>query len=249
MFSAWPSYSDFVNMPRPLLLVAFGLSAAAGAWAQASAPVLDPALLERVRGLAQQGAQAGAAEVPGARVLVELGTLDPRLRLAPCAQVQPYLPNGQRMWGRARIGLRCTQGAAWNVFLPVTVKVFMPALVLAQPLPAGTPLEAAHLAHEEVDVAAGSSPAVTQAEQALGRTLTRAMAAGDALRRADLRPRQWFAAGDMVRVVAQGAGFSISGEAQALGPGLEGQAVRLRTESGRVVSALPVAPRQAEVTP
>ncbi|NML14902.1 flagellar basal body P-ring formation chaperone FlgA [Azohydromonas caseinilytica] len=240
-------------MLRPLLLVAFGLSAAAGAWAQVPAPatasVLDPALLERVRGLAQQGAQAGAAEVPGARVVVELGTLDPRLRLAPCAQVQPYLPNGQRMWGRARIGLRCTQGAAWNVFLPVSVKVFMPSLVLTQSLPAGTLLDATHLGSEEVDVAAGSSPAVTRAEQALGRTLTRAMGAGDALRRADLRARQWFAAGDTVRVVAQGDGYSVSGEAQAMGPGLEGQAVRLRTDSGRIVSAMPVAPRQAEVTP
>jgi flagella basal body P-ring formation protein FlgA len=211
--------------------------------------VPDPALLVRVRELAQQAAQAAAADLPGARLQIELGTLDTRLRLAPCAQVQPYVPSGQRMWGRARVGLRCTQGAPWNVYLPVTVHAFMPALVLTQPLPAGTVLEAAHLTRTEVDVAAGSSAAVTVAEQALGRALVHAVAAGDALRRADLRPRQWFAAGDTVRVVALGEGFSVSGEAQALGPGLEGQSVRLRTESGRIVSALPVAPRQAEVAP
>jgi len=39
--------------------------------------------------------------------------------------------------GRTRIGLRCTQGAtAWNVYLPLTVKVFAPALAAAAPLPA-----------------------------------------------------------------------------------------------------------------
>lgn len=235
-------------------LLALGLaSAACAAWAQSSAPAapapLDPALLARVREMAQQAAQAGAAELPGARVQVELGTLDSRLRLAPCAQVQPYVPPGQRMWGRTRIGLRCAQGAAWNVSLPLTVKVFAPALVLTQSLPAGTPLEAVHLERKDVDVAAGGSPALLQAEQALGRSLAQAMNAGDTLLRASLRTRQWFAAGDTVRLVAQGEGYSVSGEAQALGPGLEGQAVRLRTESGRVVSAMPVAPRQAEVTP
>lgn len=245
---------NWSRSPRSLLLLALGLPAAAAAWAQAGAPsgagaALEPALLARVRDLAQQAAQAAAAELPQARVQVELGALDARLRLAPCAQVQPYLPSGQRMWGRTRIGLRCTQGAPWNVFLPVTVKVFMPALVLSQPLPAGTLLEPGHLGREEVDVAAGASAAVTAPEQALGRALARAMNSGDTLRRADLRPRQWFAAGDTVRLVALGEGYSVSGEAQALGPGLEGQAVRLRTESGRVVSALPVAPRQAEVTP
>lgn len=245
----------FVNPLRPLLLLALGLSAAAGAWAQSNAPAgaaaaLDPAVLERVRALAQQAAATATADLPGSsRVAIELGALDARLRLAPCAQVQPYLPPGQRMWGRARIGLRCAQGAPWNVSLPVTVKVFMPSLVLAQSLPAGSTLEPQHLRQQEVDVAAGSSAAVSVEQQALGRTLARAMAAGEALQRADLRPRQWFAAGDTVRVVALGEGFSVSGEAQALGPGLEGQSVRLRTDSGRIVSAQPVAPRQAEVAP
>lgn len=243
-----------VKALRPTLLPALGLLAAALACAQpAPAPGagagLEPAVLERVRELAQQAAQTASAEMPGARVQLELGKLDPRLRLAPCAQVQPYVPQGQRMWGRARIGLRCTAGAPWNVYLPVTVKVFAPGLVAAQSLPVGTVLEAAHLARQEVDVAAGASPAVTAAEQALGRALAQSLPAGEALQRAHLRARQWFATGDTVRVVASGEGYSVSGEAQALGPGLEGQAVRLRTDSGRVISALPVAPRQAEVAP
>lgn len=245
-FVKWLKWLSLHRLP------ALGLACAASAWAQSSAPAaapLDPALLARVRELAQQAAQAGVAELPGARVQVELGTLDPRLRLAPCAQVQPYVPVGQSMWGRARIGLRCLQGAAWNVSLPVTVKVFAPALVLTQALPAGTTLEASHLEHRSVDVAAAPSPALTLPEQALGRPLLHAMNAGDTLRRADLRARQWFAAGDTVRLVAQGEGYSVSAEAQALGPGLEGQSVRLRTEGGRIVSALPVAPRQAEIAP
>jgi flagella basal body P-ring formation protein FlgA len=67
------------------------------------------------------------------------------------------------------------------------------------------------------------------------------------LRGADLRARQWFAAGDNVRLVATGSGWRINGEGQALAAGVEGQSVRVRTESGRVVSGVPVAERLVEV--
>jgi flagella basal body P-ring formation protein FlgA len=81
----------------------------------------------------------------------------------------------------------------------------------------------------------------------VGRTLARPLAAGETLRAADLRVRQWFAAGDTVRIVAGGQGWHIHGEGLALNPGLEGQTVRVRTESGRIVSGVAVAERQVEV--
>ena len=76
-------------------------------------------------------AQAQAGGLP-LRMEVSVGTLDSRLRLAPCARVEPYLPAGARLWGRTRLGLRCVDGPTrWNVFLPITVKAFGPAWVLA----------------------------------------------------------------------------------------------------------------------
>ena len=42
-------------------------------------------------------------------------------------------------------------------------------------------------------------------------------------------------------------GWRIHGEGQALNPGIEGQSVRVRTESGRIVSGVAVAERQVEV--
>src|SRR5262245_23631078 len=173
---------------------------------------------------------------PGARLEVEVGALDPRLQLAPCARITPYLPSGTRLWGRARVGLRCDEGARWNVFLPVTVKVFAPAWSATRELPAGTVIDAGHLALEEVDLAADPGVPIAQPEVASGRTLVRAVHPGQAVRSSDLKPRQWFAAGDTVRVLTSGAGFAISGEGQALNPGIEGQWVKVRTEGGRIVS-------------
>ena len=103
-------------------------------------------MLEQIQAL---GEQASAGLAPGAmRVEVEPGRLDPRLRLAPCERVEPHLPPGAQAWGRTRVGLRCTEGPKpWNVYLPVTVKVFAPALVAAAALPAGTVLRRRSTAH------------------------------------------------------------------------------------------------------
>ena len=68
-----------------------------------------------------------------------------------------------------------------------------------------------------------------------------------ALRDADLKKRQWFAVGDPVRVLAVGKGFSVSADAVALTPGLEGQPVRVRIDSGRTLTGVAVGDRRVEV--
>ena len=92
-----------------------------------------------------------------------------------------------------------------------------------------------------------ATPPVADASLLVGRTLARPLAAGAAARPGDLRPRQWFSAGETVRISARGPGFAVSGEAQALSNGIEGQSARLRTEGGRIVSGMPVGVRLVEV--
>lgn len=214
--------------------------------ADAAAPVLDDTVLGQMHELAQLAAQQATVSRP--RIEIEPGRLDPRLKLAPCAHIEARLPTHAPAWGRTRVALRCTQGTAlWQVNLPVTVKVFAPAWVAEAALPAGSVLQASHLREADIDWAAERSPAVADAAALLGRTLARALVAGDAVRLDDLKPHLWFAAGDTVQVVARGAGFSVSGVALALAPGVAGQRVRVRTESGRVLSGMPVAPNRVEV--
>jgi flagella basal body P-ring formation protein FlgA len=207
---------------------------------------LEPATVAQALALATQAAQALAPR--GARVLASAGALDPRLQLAPCARVEPYLAAGVPPWGRSRVGLRCLQGAtAWKVTLPVTVQVWAPAVVGTASLPAGATLEDSQLTLTEVDWAAASTPPFASAQALAGRVLARPLAAGQALRAADLQPHRWFAAGETVRVVASGAGFTIDAEGQALTPGFEGQPARVRTEGGRILVGVPVGERRLEV--
>ena len=196
---------------------------------------------------AQVRALAGAPAA-GQRVEVQIGALDPRLRLAPCARIEPYVPPGARLWGRSRVGMRCVDGPVrWNVSVPVTVRVFATALVASTPIAAGTRLAGTEFVAAEVDLAEEPGEALTDARPLAGRILARPLRAGQALRASHLRPRQWFAAGDTVQLSAVGSGFRIGGLAQALTPGIEGQNARVRTESGRVLTGTPSGNGRIEV--
>ncbi len=250
-----------IRLPARSTLLALAWIAAAASSPAQTEPVpadaaIETAMAAPVRALVGQSlrlppAAAGAAAAARGqpRVEIEIGRLDPRLRLAPCKRIEPQLPPQAQVWGRTRIGLRCVEGERpWQVWLPVTVKVFAPALVAQRALPAGTELTAADLHIAEVDWAAEAQVPLTQADKLIGRSLGRALQPGQALRGGDLKLRQWFGAGDTVQILARGEGFAVSGEGQALSPGVEGQPVRVRTESGRVLTGVPVAERRVELS-
>ncbi len=210
---------------------------------------IEALLQEQVRQMAS-GAAAAKASDPGrvARIEVEVGQLNPRLRLAACNRIEPYLPVGLPMWGRTRVGLKCLDGPVrWNVSLPLVVKVYARALVAAEALPTGAVLTQKMLTTAEIDIAADSSGVFTEADAPLGRILAKPLAAGEALRVGVLQKREWFAAGTNVTVEAAGLGFTIAAEGQALSAGVEGRDVRIRMENGRTVTGRPVGERRVEV--
>jgi flagella basal body P-ring formation protein FlgA len=240
-----PSAASLRRAAAWLLAVTFGaVVSALPANAEDAAPQLEAGLLEEVRSLAAgKLAEAGAP-----RVEVLVGRLDPRLRLAPCERIEPYLPSNVKLWGRSRVGLRCKQGpTAWNVYLPITVKVWAKALVVPAGAAAGSVLADADLQEAEIDLAEEHTPAIVERRLVVGRTLAQALKPGQAVRQGHIKLRQWFAAGDTVRVVVAGAGYALEGEGQALTHGIEGHPARVRTENGRVVTGQPTGERRVEI--
>ena len=224
-------------------LVVFGLIAVTLP-ANAEGAALAPAVVEQVRSLALDSAASPGA----ARVEVVVGQLDPRLRLAPCDRIEPYLPPNVRLWGKSRIGLRCKEGrTAWNVYLPIVVRVWGRALVVPAGAAAGSVLADSDLDEAEVDLAEEFTPVFFDRRLVVGRTLAQALRPGQALRQAHIKLRQWFAAGETVKVVAVGDGFALEGVGQALTNGIEGQPAKVRTENGRVVTGVPAGERRLEL--
>jgi flagella basal body P-ring formation protein FlgA len=173
------------------------------------------------------------------RTEVVMGALDTRLRLAPCAKVEPHLPAGSRLWGRSRIGLRCVEGPSrWNVYVPVTIKAFGPAWVIKRPVDAGATLTQEDAELVEVDWAASPATVLARPEMWIGQETAFALTPGLTIRQNMVRPSKAFAAGDQVRVNSSGTGFSISVTGLALTAGLVGQSARIRLPGGRVVTGL-----------
>ncbi len=218
------------------LLTAMAGGLAAGAVA---AGPLDPAPLR----LFLDDATAG---MPG-RVEVSVGELDPRLALAPCARVVPFLPTGVRLWGRAHIGVRCVEGATWQAYVPVHVRVFGPALVANRALAAGESIGDADFELAEVELTREPPGLLSNPRGLQGKVIGRNMRAGQPLRADFLRARPVLGAGENVRVVYEGQGFQVSTEGKSLGAAGEGEPVRVQLTGGRVLTGVARPDRTVEV--
>ncbi len=186
-------------------------------------------------------------KLPG-RVEVRLGNLDAKLRLAPCARVEPYLPSGARLWGRTNIGVRCVDGAVrWNVYLPIEVRVFAPALVAVRPIAVGQPIAVEDVESQDVDLTREPPGVLLDPAQLETRVASRAILVGTPLRAEMLRAKPVIAQGDLVKVIYLGTGFTVAGEGKALAAAGAGQSVRVQMESGRIVSGTAREGRQVEL--
>ena len=178
------------------------------------------------------------AEQPLRAELV-VGALDSRLRLAPCARVEPHLPAGTRLWGRARVGLRCVDGPIrWNVFLPVTVKAWGPAWVIRRPVSAGAVLTQEDAEMAEVNWAEQSASVLATPALWVGQQAAYTLLPGQALRQHMVRALEAFSAGSQVRVTQSGTGFQVVVTGQALASGMVGQTTRVRLTSGKIVTGM-----------
>lgn len=181
--------------------------------------------------------KAQRAEGSNLRMEVTVGALDSRVKLAACGNIEAYVPPGSRLWGRSRIGMRCVDGISrWNVTLPVTVRAMGEAWVVRNQINSGANISESDVTRGEVDWAEEQSPVLADKTAWLGQTASRTLTTGQAMRQGMVRPAQVFQAGASVKIVAQGPGFQISSEAQALSAGVIGQQARVRMDNGRVAS-------------
>jgi flagellar basal body P-ring formation protein FlgA len=197
---------------------------------------------------ARKAAPAGLPGDLSLRLEVSVGSLDGRLKLAPCANVEPYSPPGSRLWGKTRVALRCVDGLVrWNVSMPATVKAFGPAWVVKTPVMPGGLVGAGDMVQAEVDWAEEPQAVLADSSGWMGQVAARQLNTGQTLRQGMVRAPQVFMAGAQVRLVAQGPGFQVSSDAQALTAGVVGQAARVRLDNGRVASGVVLDARTVKI--
>lgn len=190
-------------------------------------------LSERVRLLVDERVLPTSGEVE-----VVVGEPDPRLKLAPCVRMEPFVPPGARLLGRTSLGVRCVEGANWVAYVPVQIKLLVDAWVAARPIPRGAPLGPDDVRLERIDVAPLNGNAVLPDMPLAGRTAARALAPGEPLRRDYLRSPPVVQPGDAVQVVALGTGFAAQTPGKALTAASEGQTAQVALPGGKVLTGV-----------
>lgn len=202
--------------------------------------------LERIQALAEAQVESATRELPG-RVEISAGPVDRHLRLPACDDARSFVPRGTRLWGRAVVGVRCSSPQAWTVMVPVSVKVFGPAVYTARPLAAGEPLTRADLQIRDVDLTQLPAGVVTDVGAAIGRVPRLALSAGLPVRAGMLKGVTIISPGHPVTLVYRDNGYVVKAEGKALNAAAAGQSVQVRTPSGRVITGVAVAPGEVEV--
>lgn len=191
---------------------------------------------ESIRRAALAFLQQQAAGLPG-RTTVTVAPAFAR-GLAACATLEPFLPTGARLWGRTTVGVRCAGARPWTLYLQAKLAVEATYYVASRPIMPGTALTAADLIARDGDLTLLPLAVITDPSQAIGAITLSSVAAGLPLRQDMLKSAASVTAGQRVRVVAAGQGFTISAEGSVLGNAAPGQQVQVRMAAGQIVTAI-----------
>ncbi|MCA7896406.1 flagellar basal body P-ring formation chaperone FlgA [Burkholderia cepacia] len=206
--------------------------------ANAAQPATPPSQQdpESIRRAALAFLQQQIAGLPG-KTTATVTTAFPR-GLAACTTLEPFMPTGARLWGRTTVGVRCAGERPWTVYLQAKVTVQATYYVAARQIAPGEPLSAADLVARDGDLTVLPLAVITDPAQAIGSTALARISAGLPLRQDLLKSAASVSAGQTVRVVAAGPGFTISAEGSALANAAPGQSVRVRMAAGQIVTAI-----------
>jgi flagella basal body P-ring formation protein FlgA len=202
----------------------------------------------QILGAVERFARTETAGLPG-RVSIRPGAVDPRLNLAACPVLEPFLPAGSRLWGQSVVGVRCNGPVRWTIYVPVGVEVIADVVYAARPLAQGETVSRGDITLQRADLAQLPAGALAEPEGAIGKTLTSSIGSGQILRKDLLRAPLVVQQGQTVRLLAQGRGFRVTSEGKALAAAAVGQVVQVRTYSGQIVSGIARPDAIVEVQP
>ncbi len=174
----------------------------------------------------------------GGRATFTVGTVDPRLSLPACTSMEVFVPPGGRLWGNSSVTVRCAAPAQWTLYVSVALRVSGAYVAATRTLSAGQTLASSDVTVIEGDLTQFAAPLVTDLSDALGKTLSAPVAAGQPLRADSLRVTPVILQGQTVKLVSQGPGFRVSAEGKAVANAAAGQVAHVRTASGQTVSGI-----------
>lgn len=181
------------------------------------------------------------------RLEIEVGKIDPRLKLSACEHLENFLPPGNKEWGKLTVGVRCLRPKTWTIYVAANVRAFGDYVSTTKALAAGQQINAGDLQLAKGEISNLAPGLITDIDQALGKTLISSQAAGTSLHQAMFKLIPRIQSGQTVKIFTRGASFFASNDGIAINNAAEGQLAKARTSSGQIISGYATAAGSIEV--
>ena len=182
--------------------------------------------------------QQAAREWPNLVARAQTGPVDERLRLPACRDPQFSLPAGARLGTSGSVRAQCLAPARWSLYLSFRMRLSGPALVARRDLPARALIGEDDVEIRVIDYDRPTSDYLSDPAVAHGARAAQYISSGQPLLADWLARPPAINAGQRVRIVVHGAGFSVNQAGSALNTAAAGQPVRVRIASGRIVQGI-----------
>lgn len=198
--------------------------------------------VESIREAAQAFLEQEASSEQG-RIEIEVGQLDPRLRLQRCElPLSVAFPPAGRRSGNLTVGVRCDGDKPWTIYVQAKVKVMLPVVVSTGPISRGSRVSSSDLTLEERDVGSIVGGYLTDIEEAVGLQMRRSVRPGMVLEKNMLKAEKVVKRGEMVTILAETSGIEVRMEGKALEDGTRGEVIRVENlSSGKQIEAQVIA--------
>jgi flagella basal body P-ring formation protein FlgA len=203
------------------------LAGAAAAQVPAGTP-LETA--EAIRGAVNAAMLPRLGTYKDAAVEVEIGALDPRLRLPVCPAPDVALPPVNTALMTAKVACAAP---AWALYVPIRLHAWIDAVVAAVNLAPETALNAADLTRGRVDMLAHGGGLLTDPAEAAGKILRAGLPAGSPLLLAFLEAPVVVHRGQKVLLTVSDSTMTIRAPALALEDGRIGESIEVENPDSK----------------
>lgn len=225
------SVSAAHSQPFAAALLAVGLAAPS----LAAEPAIHPP--EDILASAETYLSTVAANQQSGRIEVQLGHLDPRLRLPRCSEaLQTFQPSGARLGGSTSVGVRCPSASGWTIYVPAKVDIFKKALVTTRALAKGAQLQPTDVRITETEVSKLGHGHLQSMDEVQGLVTRRPLPAGTVLNPNQVISPDLIRRGNRVTLVNSDGPIQVEMLGEAVSDGARGERVRVRAlNSGKII--------------
>lgn len=226
------------------------------AWPRIGTAVAEIELqpLDAIRSAAEdliESQASGPGKITGRKVIVSAGHLDPRLRLSRCTgPLTANRPPGSVLAARTTVGVSCSQGTPWTVYVPVLLESEGPVLVTKRTVSRGSGIGPSDVESQVLRVPGLATHYVASVADLTGRHAKRALPPGTVLGNDELATDVLVKRGQQVTLLAAVGGIEVRANGRALADA--GMADRIRVQnlnSSRIVEGMVESADIVRITP